>query len=190
MEKFWAKVDKTAGENGCWIWTGSKLKTGYGTLGINKMNVLAHRLSYELNVGPIPEGMTIDHKCRNRSCVNPDHLEPVTMYENVMRGNSPSSINARRTHCKNGHPFDDSNTYLRPGKIPGEKKRLCRTCNLEWRRRRWREQHKEKQPKTHCKHGHPLTEDNVYINPSGRRFCKTCTRASGRKYDQKRRKRK
>src|SRR5450755_3951408 len=75
-ERFWARVDKQT--DGCWVWTGA-LRTGYGTLSVSGKNVPAHRFSYELLVGIIPDGLQIDHLCRNRACVNPEHLEPVTV---------------------------------------------------------------------------------------------------------------
>lgn len=87
-KRFWLKVDKN-GPGGCWLWTSTLIKGGYGRFGLNGRHVLAHRYSYELNVGPIPEGMEIDHVydrgCRHRNCVNPAHLEPVTKDENIRR---------------------------------------------------------------------------------------------------------
>ncbi|MDP9224875.1 MAG: HNH endonuclease [Actinomycetota bacterium] len=84
---------------------------------------LAHRVAYELLVGPIPEGLTLDHLCRNTSCVNPQHLEPVTVRENVLRGMGWGAKNKRKTHCHRGHPFDAKNTLRIPGGT-----RKCRTC--------------------------------------------------------------
>ena len=81
-------------------------------------------VSYELHVGPIPKGLTVDHTCRNRRCVNPNHMEIVTQKENNARGNSPSAINARKTHCKRGHPFSGDNLYVDPGR----QSRHCRAC--------------------------------------------------------------
>ena len=84
----------------------------------------AHRVSYQLVVGEIPEGLTLDHLCRNPSCVNPDHLEPVTTKENILRGVSKIAQQARQTHCKRGHPFDEENTMIVRGSA-----RQCRACN-------------------------------------------------------------
>ncbi len=106
-------------EEGCWLWRGSIDAEGYGRIGRNQS---AHRVAYELLVGPIPQGLTIDHLCRVRHCVNPAHLEPVTMAENLRRGMSFSAQNAVKTHCNRGHPYDEINTY-RHGHS-----RFCRAC--------------------------------------------------------------
>lgn len=110
--------------DGCWEWqtaTGSK---GYGAFSDGKRSLLAHRFSYELFVGPIPEGLQIDHLCRNRKCVRPDHLEAVTQQVNMSRGESFSAINGRKTHCKRGHEFSPENTYL-----TSFGSRQCKTCS-------------------------------------------------------------
>jgi hypothetical protein len=107
--RFWSKVDST-GE--CWTWT-SVQRRGYGRFWLNGRYEEAHRIAFGLINGAIPEGLTLDHLCRNRSCVNPAHLEPVTMRENLMRGASPSAVNAQKTHCLRGHPFDGSNLIIR-----------------------------------------------------------------------------
>jgi hypothetical protein len=106
--------------SGCWFWEGSTHAAGYGCYGAR----LAHRLSYEAFIGPIPDGLTLDHLCRNRRCVNPRHLEPVTIAENVLRGESLPARNARKTHCPKGHPYDESNTYI----SPRTGWRQCRAC--------------------------------------------------------------
>ncbi len=91
----------------------------------------AHRFAYELLVGPIPDGLVIDHLCRVRHCVNPAHMEPVTRWENTLRGGSFSAVAARQTHCVNGHPFDEENTH-----VDRRGFRRCRACNRERLRRR------------------------------------------------------
>lgn len=113
----------------CIIWTGAVTSAGYGSLWRGKGTALAHRVVYEEARGPIPAGMTLDHLCRNRRCVNPDHLEPVTNRENILRGTSPSAIHARKTHCPKGHPYDLANTRIRSNGA-----RACRTCD----QRAWR----------------------------------------------------
>jgi len=123
-----------AAPNGCWVWTGFIDRHGYGRFRVEGRvgkTLFAHRVSYELFVGPIPAGLQIDHLCRNHPCVNPRHLEPVTQKENCLRGESPFARNFRKTACINGHPFSEENTYAR--KRGG---RDCKTCNRLNRRRR------------------------------------------------------
>ena len=140
-ERFWTKVNFTGPvpehrpELGpCWLWTASTTK-GYGGFGDSGLMVRAHRWAYEFCVGPIPEGLTLDHLCRVKACVNTDHLEPVTQRVNVLR--SPvglTAINARKTHCYRGHAFTEKNTYLM--KAGGRRCKECRTeLQGQWRRR-------------------------------------------------------
>ena len=126
LERFTEKY-QTDPDTGCWVWRAAMHRNGYGGFSMQddagKWNKrLAHRISYELHVGPIPEGLTIDHLCRNRRCVNPEHLEPVTLSVNLLRGTGASARNAAKTHCKHGHPFDEENTRIRRGW------RECKTC--------------------------------------------------------------
>lgn len=121
-------------ENTCWVWDGAVTKDGYGKtfimIGKYQKNILAHRLSYQVFVGDIPEGLTLDHLCRVKSCINPDHLQPVTMAENLLRAKTiPTTINANKTHCKNGHPFDDENTIHYINKKNGRPARGCKICH-------------------------------------------------------------
>ncbi len=106
----------------CWEWHGYTGPNGYGYFAIDRNVVrLAHRTAYELFSGAIPEGLQLDHLCRNRACCNPDHLEPVTSSDNNRRGESGSW--ARPDHCKHGHPFDEKNTRMYRGW------RQCRACD-------------------------------------------------------------
>lgn len=118
MKRFWSKV-RINPETGCWEWAGAKLDGGYARLSWPKNgkagHIRAHRLAYEQFVGPIPEGKVLDHLCRVRHCVNPAHLEPVTIVENIMRGDR-TPPNSRKTHCKHGHPLSPSNIYIVNGK--------------------------------------------------------------------------
>lgn len=130
-ERFWAKVDKN-GPNGCWIWTASRDDYGYGQFRGMAHGNGAHRYSWELVNGPIPEGLVIDHfVCENPPCVNPAHMIVTTNRHNVTRSGSLGMLNARKTHCVRGHPFDASNTsYTKTGT------RVCKTCQRERSRER------------------------------------------------------
>jgi len=130
-DKFYANVERSADETACWIWTGST-NYRYGHLWDGRAKKLrkAHRVSYEIHIGPIPNGLVIDHLCRNILCVNPAHLEAVTIRENTLRGVGPTSINARKTHCNHGHEFTEQNTYRTA------KGRYCVACQRNSHRRR------------------------------------------------------
>ncbi len=119
IERFWEKIEPVP-FSGCWIWVASLDGKGYGKINIGGVITAAHRFSYTHYIGIIPDGLELDHKCRVRSCVNPDHLEPVTHLENVRRGQV-----ANRTHCPKGHAYDAENTYVYKGK------RQCRICVRE-----------------------------------------------------------
>ena len=109
-------------QDGCWAWGGSVSGTGYAIVSHKMKAIGAHRVSYELHKGPIPAGLVIDHLCRNRICTNPDHLEPVTNAENLMRGGGPQAINKAKTECIHGHPLSGANLYL------WGRGRGCRAC--------------------------------------------------------------
>lgn len=121
-DAFWSRVSIT---EGCWEWGGPTGEGGYGFFVYEGSRRQAHRDAYTSLVGPIPEGLVLDHLCRNRVCVRPDHLEPVTLRINTLRGTSVPAINARKIECGKGHPFTEANTYLYRGK------RSCRTCRHE-----------------------------------------------------------
>lgn len=100
---------------GCWLWLGSPSKNGYGRFSLGDKVFYAHRVSYQQFKGPIPQGLQLDHLCRQRCCVNPDHLEPVTVQENVARGVSALTPSDRRGSCRNGHPYDPSDVITKRG---------------------------------------------------------------------------
>lgn len=116
IQRFWPRVNKT---DSCWLWTGAEDGRGYGRIRVEGVYRKVHRFAYEALVGPIPEGLVIDHDCNNRMCVNPNHLKPMTDYQNVLR--SPN-YSANRTHCPHGHPYSATNTFERMGS------RHCLTC--------------------------------------------------------------
>lgn len=114
--------------NGCWVWQLALTPvTGYGALTIDYKQYKAHRVSYEVFVGPIPDGLHIDHLCRNRACVNPAHLEPVTPQVNMLRGESPGAKAHRRELCEHGHPYAEFGV-MRHGR------RVCRFCRVTYSR--------------------------------------------------------
>ena len=119
----------------CWIWAKNvDLRTGYGRLMVNYKTIGAHRWMFEREVGPIPDGLTLDHLCRIPTCVNPEHLEPVPGGVNAMRGDNPWAKNARKTHCKHGHEFTPENTYV--GTDGGRRCRKCkRRDQMKYRRK-------------------------------------------------------
>lgn len=108
----------------CWEWTGWRSTEGYGWTHFNGRKESVHRTAYMILVGEVPDGLFLDHLCRNRACFNPAHLEPVTCRENLLRGVGASGMNARKTHCKHGHEFDEANTWFEK---TGH--RHCRACN-------------------------------------------------------------
>jgi len=113
--------------SGCWLWTGSVTNQGYGSFRVDGVSTTAHRAAYEALVGPVPAGLVLDHLCRNRRCCNPKHLDPVSQRENTLR--SPialGALNAAKTHCPKGHPYNAENTYVY--RYPSTTVRRCREC--------------------------------------------------------------
>lgn len=124
--RVFSKIDAASD---CWEWTGTLDDARYGVLGRGRRgagNIAAHRAVYELLVGPIPDGMHLDHLCRNHACVNPDHVEVVTPEENKRRGYSIARLYAKRTHCRIGHPLDGVTR-----RKDGTSHRYCKTCARE-----------------------------------------------------------
>lgn len=126
-DSFWSKVDRR-GADECWPWLAYRTAEGYGRFNVDRRRPEnAHRIAYRLLVGPIPQGLTLDHLCRNRGCVNPAHLEPVSRGENVLRGISTAAQRARQTHCLRGHPLFGPNLH-----IDSRGFRRCKKCQLDW----------------------------------------------------------
>ena len=125
-------------ESGCWLWIGATNFGGYGRLSVNHKMVMAHRFAYEKYLGVIPDRLTLDHSCKVTACVNPSHLEPVTMKENILRGDGFCARNARKTHCKAGHML--TQTYDQRG---------CLTCNNA-RQSQYRKQRKQLKEQHHA----------------------------------------
>ena len=117
----------------CWLWAGRHDSAGYGRMDRARS---IHRTTYEMYVGPIPDDLELDHLCRNHGCCNPAHLEPVTHAENVRRGES-GIAGKSRTHCPQGHPYDEQNTYLRPDRPGNRDCRICMSERVRKHRRSW-----------------------------------------------------
>lgn len=174
LARFYRKVPERPGGE-CWPWRGTMFDTGYGAFSLQGRNRGAHRVSYQIHRGEIPAGLVLDHLCRTRSCVNPEHLEPVRQGENVRRGESPSAQAQRAGTCSAGL-HDMTDVYVKPDGM-----RQCRPCQIQRARQRRRDaglKGNHERAKTHCPSGHEYAGDNLYVVPSsGHRQCKACRRA-------------
>jgi hypothetical protein len=131
IRRFWSKVDKTSSRSGCWLWTAGCFDNGYAAFSVGQ-NRPGHVIAYELTIGPVPDGLQLDHTCHDptrcappcphRRCVNPAHLEPVTPRENTLRSGALSALNAAKTQCPEGHPLSGVNLAVTGGR------RTCKTC--------------------------------------------------------------
>ncbi len=191
------------GNNPCWLWVGTVTSGGYARFVFNQVPHQAHRLAYEWFIGGVDDPtLHADHWCRRRHCVNPMHIEIVTSRINTLRGDAPSAINARKTHCLRGHEFTRENTQLFDYGNSGRKGRSCRTCS---RLREKKPEYKAKRntrlankrrsvsrsPRTHCVNGHEFTPENTRHpknHPSWRQ-CRTCAKQSRQRYVDAHRKR-
>lgn len=130
--RFWAKVN-VGGRRECWEWTGYRTPKGYGRLRWHGVVIYAHRWSYLLHNRECSTDLTIDHLCRNHSCVNPDHLEAVSHETNIGRG---VKANAQIKSCPKGHRYTPDNTYVQVNRTTGQRRRICRACKLDRLRQR------------------------------------------------------
>lgn len=184
MDRFEEKVSIVP-ITGCWMWLGCILNHGRGQIRVSpKRAMQTHRYAYETYVGKIPDGLELDHLCRNGWCCNPSHLEPVTGEENRRRYLATLHTDASSTQCKKGHALDEINT-----RIDAKGRRHCRACEREYLTGYYaRKGRPVKRPtgphfgKTHCVNGHPRDRD-TRIDSKGNRVCMGCKRL----YDRRRR---
>lgn len=187
LERFLARIDKTTGAP-CWLWNGAHIGTGYPETWNGTRPLLAHRVAHELWNGPVPDGFEVDHLCRNTRCLNPEHLEAVEPVVNNLRSRSAAAVNARKTHCVNGHEFTPENTIDYGGN------RRCRACDAKhkraWTAKRDAERAERRAERraireVECPQGHMMTPENTYTwtAPNGRvdKSCLTCRREYARR---------
>jgi hypothetical protein len=192
LRAFLTKIERRGGgEKGCWTWLAYKNPDGYGKFRFGPQGSTpwrAHRLSYVLATGDLAEGKHLHHKCENPACVNPNHLEALTPREHIVENTpkSPSAKCAAKTHCQNGHEFnEESARFTKNGK------RVCRICNSAWAKAKlakYRETHPRL--KSHCVNGHPLSGDNLYeyaTKTGVGRGCRECRLTNVKQYSKRNR---
>lgn len=176
--------------SGCWLWLAHVAHNGYGKFYVgsrtdnSRKTIPAHRFSYEHFKVKVPHGFQIDHLCRVRNCVNPNHLEHVTPRENILRSTSFIAVNAKKTHCKRGHAFTSDTTWNYKGR------RICKVCRFDTQHQKWIEFKsnrliqpkigREKQPT--CNKGHVWTPGNIFLAGTKKvRTCRICKRLRDKK---------
>ena len=147
--RFWARVNTSGGPNTCWPWTGARLNRGYGQVYQPNHKLLAHRVAWELECGPIPDGMSVLHQCDNPPCCNPAHLFLGTQADNISdRDQKGHHANSMKTNCLRGHPLSGDNLYVTPSGA-----RQCRACQqVVWRRRNGERKRARKEAKDKANH--------------------------------------
>ena len=165
ITNFWNKVDRSKGEDSCWPWQGYIHPDGYGQVRYHGKMQKAHRIAYLLTIGNIPDDMELDHLCKSRDCINPNHLEPVTRETNINRSDSLAVKNRQKTHCPKGHPYSEENTILDKSS-GGRRCQICRREQAKYRKR-WRLASFHGTPKGILNNHAKITEDDVkYIRDS------------------------
>lgn len=154
-QHFWSRVDMSGGPDACWPWTKLISVHGYGAVSFCGVKLVAHRIAYEFSKGPIPDGLVVDHLCRNRRCQNPSHLDAVTSAQNTMRGESPKIVAYKSGKCMRGHSLDGAVIY--------KKGRCCKECQRI--RESWRKARRQAARALRDAHWRDLAEAEASLHP-------------------------